>query len=408
LGKPDSSPHFQPLKRSTVLRCPELLLLALSVLATAAHAHDPSAWGGMYRSRDHGSTWVSVDAGLFIGGGISLAVSPVDPNHLLYATDTRLLSSANGGRDWKQDGGALLFGPTLAVAFDGDGTGAVASTAAGVFWTSDGLRWRDSGAPAGAAPARAIAFGAAPGRVYLAGARGLFLSVDHGRSWSRTGEGLPEGAVSAVVVAPTPREIVFAVAAGDIWASADGARTWRSASAGLPHAKVEVITADPARPGVVWAVAADRLFSSEDSGATWQAVGQPLAETGTSVRGIAISSDGRSVVLTTHRGVQRSLDGGNSWSLVEGNLPVHLEAGPLIRDPHDAATLYAGFSLTPYGEVWRRADEGNNLLSQIDPVSLAGGAAFLGLIAVGGVLAVRRLARLRSVDRDRQPGESAG
>ena len=143
-------------------------------------------------------------------------------------------------------------------------------------------------------------------------------------------------------------------------------------------------------------------------GATWQAVGQPLAETGTSVRGIAVSSDGRTVVLTTHRGVQRSLDGGNSWKLVEGNLPVHLEAGPLIRDPHDAATLYAGFSLTPYGEVWRRADEGNNLLSQIDPISLAGGAAFLGLIVVGGVLAARRLARLRGVDRDRQSGESAG
>ena len=57
---------------------------------------------------------------------------------------------------------------------------------------------------------------------------------------------------------------------------------------------------------------------------------------------------------------------------MEGNLPVHLEAGPLIRDPHDAATLYAGFSLTPYGEVWRRADEGSNLLSQIDPISLRG------------------------------------
>jgi hypothetical protein len=361
----------------------------------------------MYRSRDNGSTWFSIDAGLFIGGGISLAVSPADPNHLLYATDTRLLSSANGGRDWKQDGGALLFGPTLAVAFDADGSGAVASTAAGVFWTGDGVHWQDSGAPAGAAPARAIAFGTAPGRVYLAGARGLYLSDDHGRSWSRSGEGLPDG-VTAVVVVAAPRETVFVVAGGDVWASADGARTWHSASAGLPHAKVDIVAADPAKPGIVWAAAADRLFTSEDSGATWQAVGQPLAETGISVRGIAVSSDGRTVVLATHRGVQRSLDGGNSWKLVEGNLPVHLEAGPLIRDPHDAATLYAGFSLTPYGEVWRRADEGNNLLSQIDPISLAGGAAFLGLIGVGGVIAARRLARLRGVDRDRQSGESAG
>jgi hypothetical protein len=96
------------------------------------------------------------------------------------------------------------------------------------------------------------------------------------------------------------------------------------------------------------------------------------------------------------------------WKLVEGNLPVHLEAGPLIRDPHDAATLYAGFSLTPYGEVWRRAEQGSNLLSQIDPISLAGGAAFLCLLVVGGVLVVRSLARARAVDRDRPSGETTG
>ncbi len=362
----------------------------------------------MYRSRDHGSTWFSIDGGLFIGGGISVAVSPTDPNHLLYATDTRLLSSANGGRDWKQDGGALVFGPTLAVAFDPDGTGAVASTAAGVFWTRDGTQWQDSGAPAGAAPARAIAFGAAPGRAYLAGARGLYLSDDHGRTWLRPAEGLPEGAITALLVVPAPRELVLVVAGADIWASTDGAQSWRAASAGLPHAKIQTVAADPAKPGTLWAAGADRLFSSADSGVTWQAVGQPLAESGMSIRGIAASGDGRTVVLTTHRGVQRSLDGGSSWKLVEGNLPVHLEAGPLIRDPHDAATLYAGFSLTPYGEVWRRADEGNNLLSQIDPISLAGGAAFLALVVVGGVLAARWLTRLRGVDRDRQSGETAG
>jgi photosystem II stability/assembly factor-like uncharacterized protein len=388
--------------------CPRSLLLALLLLAASAHAHDPSAWGGTYRSRDQGSTWFSIDGGLFIGGGISLAVSPTDPNHLLYATDTRLLSSANGGRDWKPDGGALVFGPTLAVAFDPDGTGAVASTAAGVFWTRDGTQWQDSGAPAGAAPARAIAFGAAPGRAYLAGARGLYVSDDHGRTWLRAREGLPEGAVTAVLVVPTPREIVFAVAGGDMWASTDAAQSWRSTGAGLPHARVDAVAADPARPGTLWAAGADRLFSSADSGATWQAVGQPLADAGTSIRGIAVSGDGRTVVLSTHRGLQRSVDAGSSWKLVEGNLPVHLEAGPLIRDPHDAATLYAGFSLTPYGELWRRADEGRNLLSQIDPISLVGGAAFLGLVVAGAVLSVRWLSRLRGVERERQSGETAG
>ncbi|HYL18455.1 MAG TPA: hypothetical protein VEV20_07225, partial [Burkholderiales bacterium] len=71
----------------------------------------------------------------------------------------------------------------------------------------------------------------------------------------------------------------------------------------------------------------------------------------------------------------------------------HLEAGPLVRDPKDPATLYAGFSLTPYNEIRRRALEGSNLLAQVDIVSLAGGGAFLVLLAVAAVYIVRRLWR---------------
>jgi hypothetical protein len=64
-----------------------------------------------------------------------------------------------------------------------------------------------------------------------------------------------------------------------------------------------------------------------------------------------------------------------------------------VRDPHDAQTLYAGFALLPYEELRRRAEQGTNLLSQVDPVSLAGGGAFLLLLLIGGWLAARKLAR---------------
>ena len=49
--------------------------------------------------------------------------------------------------------------------------------------------------------------------------------------------------------------------------------------------------------------------------------------------------------------------------LKEDNLPIHLEAGPLARDPSDAGVLYAVYSLMPYSEVWRAAIEGGNLLA---------------------------------------------
>jgi hypothetical protein len=74
---------------------------------------------------------------------------------------------------------------------------------------------------------------------------------------------------------------------------------------------------------------------------------------------------------------------------------VHLESGPLVHDPSDARTLYAVYSLMPYAEVWRTALEGGNLLARADPVSLAGGLAFVLLLMIGGALLVRWLARQR-------------
>jgi len=70
-----------------------LLLLLAASLPLPANAHDPSAWGGTFRTRDGGETWMPVDAGLFVGGAITMAIDPLDANHLLYATDTRLLRS---------------------------------------------------------------------------------------------------------------------------------------------------------------------------------------------------------------------------------------------------------------------------------------------------------------------------
>ena len=109
-----------------------------------------------------------------------------------------------------------------------------------------------------------------------------------------------------------------------------------------------------------------------------------------------MSDDEHTLVLATHRGALRSTDAGATWAQIEGSLPVHLEAGLAQRDAHDAQTLYVGFALTPYMEILRRAEQGNNLLSQMDPVSLAGGVAFLLLIIIAGVVLARKLSRGRA------------
>jgi len=77
-------------------------------------------------------------------------------------------------------------------------------------------------------------------------------------------------------------------------------------------------------------------------------------------------------------------------------MPVHLEARPLMRDPSHVGTLYAGYALMPYGEIWRNAIEGGNLLSRIDVINLGGAVAFMGLLCLGAFFLTRWLIRRRN------------
>jgi photosystem II stability/assembly factor-like uncharacterized protein len=135
---------------------------------------------------------------------------------------------------------------------------------------------------------------------------------------------------------------------------------------------------------------------SDDLGSSWHPVGRSLPEPKARVRGIAATADAMTLVVSSDRGIYRSEDGGETWAQKEDNLPIHLEAGPLARDPKDAAVIYAVFSLMPYAEVWRMAIDGGNLLARIEPISLAGALSFCVLVLIGGGLAARHLSRRRA------------
>src|SRR5207245_1318452 len=93
------------------------------------------------------------------------------------------------------------------------------------------------------------------------------------------------------------------------------------------------------------------------------------------------------------RGVYRSADAGAQWSLVGDNLPAHLDAGLLAREPQSHATMYAGFSLTSRRELLRRAIEGGGALRRLDLVNVAGGLAFFALLLLASGVVLKRLAR---------------
>jgi photosystem II stability/assembly factor-like uncharacterized protein len=368
----------------------------VALASAGADAHDPSAYGGLFRSRDLGQKWLNADVGLFLSAALAVAIDPRDPNHLLLGTDLGLMRSRTGGRSWTPEAPGRIIGAVFGLAFSPDGGNAICAAPSGVFHSHED-QWAHAIAPDGATPGRAVAIGAAPGRVYLLGRSGLFRSDDGGRRYRRIANTIPaEAEITALAVAIERSEIIYTVVDGAVMTSDDGGEMWRRRTAGLDGVPIDTVVPDPSIRGRVWAGGRGRIHVSDDSGSVWRAVGRPLPLPGSRVRGIAADRSATTLVVTTARGMYRSVDGGWTWALTEGNLPVHLEAGPLARDPGDAGTLYAVYSLIPYAEAWRTALEGTNLLARADPVSLAGGFAFVLLLMIGGALLVRWLARQRS------------
>jgi hypothetical protein len=171
-----------------------------------------------------------------------------------------------------------------------------------------------------------------------------------------------------------------------VWAAEPATGIWEERSEGLPAGPVQALSLDA--NGAVWTAVNDQLFTWVRP--AWRSVGARLPETGTEIRAIA---GGPRLIVSTHRGVYASTDQGVTWDATADNLPGHLEAGPLVTDPTDPATLYVGFALTPYDEQWRRVLEGTSGAGRLALVDLAGGAAFLALLGLVGGGALHWLAR---------------
>jgi photosystem II stability/assembly factor-like uncharacterized protein len=379
------------LPRATRHRLDVLVLTLVVALARGEGlAHDASAWGGLFRTRDAGATWLPVNPASFVSGALAVAVSPVDPHHLLLATDTGLSRSRNGGRDWMLEARDVLVGPAFAVAFDVDGERALVVGTSGIF-RSDGDRWRPLRPPAGTMPAWSLVPSSTRGRVYMAGTAGLHRSDDWGDSWVAVAGGLPRARASAVVVDRNRPDQLGLVAGGRFWASSDAGRSWELRDRGLPDREIDVVALDPTDPNRLWSVAGGQVFRTHDHGQRWRLLGVPLPDQPVATHAVAVVD--HVILVATDRGLYRSTDDGAHWSLVSANLPAHLDAGLLAREPQGLTTIYAGFALTSRRELLRRAAETGGALGRLDLVSMAGGLAFLALLLLAACVVIKRLAR---------------
>ncbi len=261
---------------------------------------------------------------------------------------------------------------------------------------SPALRWRPLGPTTAGRITALDGVADKPGTFYAAAAGGgLWKTTDFGASWQPAFDAAPAGMVSAVAVAPSRSDLIYAAAAP---------------------------SSTPATaPG-------DTLHRSTDAGATWQTVGAPAAGTITDIAVdpriesslfIAVPASG----TPDRQGVFHSIDGGQTFDRV---LDVRADDVTIVAHPGRSGTFFVVATADDRGtaRLFRSTDDGRTwqpALATVPPpgvdaatwLSLAvapdSGDAFLLVARASGAAALYRsddVAQSWSLVNDNVPADA--
>lgn len=240
------------------------------------HAAHGALWvgvaeAGLFRSTDHGRTWEPVN-GLNDhptrphwgpgGGGLcahGILCHPTDPDRLWCGISAvGVFASEDGGESWQ----ARNRGVTVAVPGERDDIGSCVHALA-----------QDPDDP---------------DRLYRQDHKGVYRSLDAGRSWQRIEEGLPAGFGFPLVADASTRRLFVAPQLSDerrvppdgrfrVYRSDDRGDIWQVAGHGWPEAPrwggvLRGAMATDNRGAVAAGTTSGELWVSEDSGDNWQRV----------------------------------------------------------------------------------------------------------------------------------------
>ena len=191
---------------------------------------------------------------------------------------------------------------------------------------------------------------------------GIFESRNGGQSWTTTS--LPYPSASALAIAPSDPDRMYAGANSDIYRTDNAAGMWTRAASltdlgfGIPE--ITALAVSPSTPATVYVAIHDlvggqvRLLRSDESGASWRQVHQVPGVA--PITSILVEAPDTIFLGTRAAGVYHSPDGGTTWTNL--GLVGHAVTA-LARDPISPTTLYAAtlhhsiFVSRDNGETWR-------------------------------------------------------
>lgn len=310
------------------------------------------------------------------GRVMSIAVHPQDPA-------TIYVGSASGGV-WKTVNGGASWQPV----FDKEGSFSIGWVTIdprhpSTVWVGTGERNAQ----------RSVAYG-----------DGVYRSDDGGKSWRNVGLKNSEH-IGRIVVDPESSDTVYVAAQGPLWSSGgdrglyktiDGGKTWELALKISEHTGVSDVVIDPRDPKVLVASSYQRrrhfftlidggpessIHRSIDGGKTWTKVGTGLPNEELGKIGLAISPVNPDVIYANVEaanrkgGIYRSADNGVTWEKRCDYNQGSMYYGDIFADPVDVDRVYVpdmifqvsddgGKTLRPLGQRYMHVD---NHIIWVDP-----------------------------------------
>ena len=321
-----------------------------------------ATWNAAYSKKIGDGDWTTT--GLDVTTTYGYHFDPFDQNRqFISTTDIGLFRSEDGGKSWMSSTKGVpkdWTNTTYWIVFDPKVKGRAWSVNS---WTHDLPRpkmWRHSG---------------------IAKYRGgVCISVDGGRTWSKSNEGMEETAATQILLDPTSpvdARILYVTGFGrGVYKSADGGRSWKLKNAGITQKEpfawrivrdgngaLYLLIARRSEDGSIGTDGDGALYRSTDGAEHWTAVTLPA---GTNApNGLAIDPDNANrLYLATWAlakgdhgdggGIFLSADGGKIWKQI---LDRDRHIYDVTIDPRDPRILYAaGFE----SSAWRSTDRGEH------------------------------------------------
>lgn len=252
---------------------------------------------GLYRSTDVGTTW-----SFNLVDGYSSRTMALSGSIIYVGGFAQMRRSTNFGATWTVFD--LPSGYVSSIAFNSQGHIFAGSSPTGVFRSLDGTNWTDMALPGSNVQIIRIKN---DDHVFVGTDSVLFRSTNNGSNWSRLTVGISPFNVSNLYI-DSNGDIYAGSSTSGFFFSTDNGDTW--ASAGSPVNKGNVLLRD--RSGRLYAYHFGGLSRSTDNGSSWQ-------EEDDGISGLTINSfvtlPSSTILAATSRGVVRSLDQGQTWSL---------------------------------------------------------------------------------------------